>query len=111
MQISGDKKRRLACEQAIDRKFKTFKACAEACEKHARKMGIPSTWSQLSVQHYATCYADFSMRRIKVLADLLGFTDLKEMDEKYTPPAVRGAGLNWVGDEGSIARDFELKAK
>jgi len=112
MDLVGKGKRRLACEQAIARRgYKTFKECTEACERHARKLNSQTSWSNLAVQHYVTCYADFSMRRVKVLADLLGFSDIKEMDEKFTPPKMRGIGDNWVGDEGSIAKDYDLLTK
>lgn len=101
-------KRRLAAEQAIMfRGYKTFKECAEACEKLAEDKGINATFNHLSIQHFVTCNGNLSLKRLMILAELLNMNDFKQLNEVYSPPNPRGVGKDWIGEYGSRVADYD----
>lgn len=104
-------KRRLGCEQAIFRKWGniTFKEVTAICEKEARRLGRDDiTFSPLTIQQYVGAQRRLSMKRLEILASLLGVTNYQELDEVFEAPSQRGVGKNWVGEHGSIAKDYEI---
>lgn len=103
--------RRLAAEQAIRMAgFETFKDCGDACEKLARSKGLDVTFNSLAIQHYVTCNTNFSVKRMKLLAELLNVKDFVQMDEAFMPPKPRGVGKDWVGDNGTVVKDYDASA-
>lgn len=101
-------RRRLAAEQAIYKRFNTFAACADACNAYARENGYDVHFNRLSIQQYVGCQTNLSMKRLKVLADLLRITNYKELNEVFVAPKVRGAGLWWIGEDGHRVQDLDL---
>lgn len=107
---SSTRPRRLACEKAIQRRgFKTYEEVAKACEKQARKVGKEVTFSRFSIQNYVSCYHDLSLKRIEILADLLGVSNYKELNEIYEPPKVLDVGDYWQGNQGTRIQDIDSR--
>lgn len=101
-------KRRLAAEQAIRMAgFETFRECGEACEKLARSKGLTVTFNGLAIQHYVTCNTNFSIKRMKLLGELLNVTNYMQLDEAFMPPKPRGVGKDWLGDNGTRVIDYD----
>lgn len=101
-------KRRLIAEQALMLKgFKTFRECSKACEALARSKGLDLTFSPNTIQHYITCHCNLSVKRLSILAELVGVKNIMALDERFTPPRVRGVGDYWVGDNGSRVKDID----
>jgi hypothetical protein len=101
-------KRRLGAEQAIYRKFPNFRECARACEEHAKKTDIKATFNERCIQQYVGCQTNLSIRRLRILAELLGVTNFNELEEIFTAPKYRGEGLWWDGDQGNRVRDLDM---
>lgn len=101
-------KRRLAAEQAIYRRFNNFTDCAIACQKKADAMGVDVTFNRLSIQQYVGVQTNLSVRRLKVLAELLGVTNYSELDEVFTAPRHRGEGDWWIGQNGNKVKDIDM---
>ena len=86
-------KRRLAAEQAIRMSgFETFKECGKACEKLAKSKGLNVTFNDLAIQHYITCNTNFSIKRMKLLAELLNIKDFVQLEFVPEPLASRQMG-------------------
>ena len=101
-------KRRLAAEQAIYRKYNNFRECADACQKYCNAKGLKIGWNRLSIQQFVGCQTNLSMKRLAVLADMLGITDYKHFSEVFTAPKHRGEGEYWMGEHGNRVRDLEI---
>lgn len=101
-------KRRIAAEQAIRyRGYDNMKDCARACERLARQKGESITFNDLSIQQFITCNTNLSLKRLFILAELLNINDYKQLNEAYTPPNPRGVGKDWVGEHGSVVKDYD----
>lgn len=102
-----DTKTRIALQQAIY--IKGYKSCADfarACDAYCRQRGIDLTFGDTSIINYINCHCEMTFKRMRIISRLLKI-DYEEMDEKFTPPAVRGCGDWWIGDNGSRARDSD----
>ena len=110
--VGGGRPRRLVCEKAIDNKgFTTFKEVSEACEAYARKHGEDVTFNERAIQSYVAVNTNLSMKRLRILAAVLGVRDLLDLDEIYDPPVPRGVGKNWVGrNTGTVVKDYDASA-
>lgn len=107
--LKPNQKRRLAAEQAIyKRGFSNLIECAQACDEHAKKMELDITFNKHAIQQYVSVRCDLSIKRLKVLAELLGVTNYRELDEVFTAPARRGEGQYWLGDNGSRVKDIDM---
>ena len=107
--LKPEQKRRLAAEQAIYTKFNNFRDCADACNVLAAKKEVDITFNRLSIQHYVGCQTNLSMKRLKILAELLGVTNYQEMDEVFTAPRHRGEGEYWLGENGNRVKDLDMR--
>lgn len=101
-------RRRLGAEQAILRRFKTFTDCNNACIEYARRHNIDTSFNDGSVARYVSAYVNFSVKRLSILASILGVTNYKELDEIFTAPEHRGVGYEWVGEFGNKAKDIKI---
>lgn len=108
MTLKPSQKRRLACEQAIYRRFNNMEECIQACRRYADAHNLDIGFSKHSVRQYVGAYTNFSMKRLTVLAAVLGVTNLIEIDEVFTAPKYRGEGLEWIGERGHRVKDFDL---
>jgi hypothetical protein len=109
MSLKPLQKRRLAAEQAIYKKgYKNFTEVADACNIHAKKMNSTVTFNRLAIQQYVGCQTNLSMKRLKVLAELLGITNYQELDEIFTAPRRRGEGEYWYGENGNKVKDIDM---
>lgn len=108
LQLKPEQQRRLAAEQAVYRKFNNFGECAEACDNLAIKLGVNATFNRLSIQHYIGCQTNLSMKRLKILAEVLGITNYREMDEVFVAPKRRGEGDWWLGSDGNRIKDLDM---
>lgn len=107
--LKPQQKRRLAAEQAIYRKgFNNFAEVADACNLHAKKMELNVTFNRLAIQQYVGCQTNLSMKRLKVLAELLGVTNYQELDETFVAPCRRGHGEYWLGENGNRVKDLDM---
>lgn len=106
--LKPEQKRRFAAEQAIYRKFNNFRECADACQSYADKMKLGITFNRLSIQQYVGCQTNLSMKRLKILADVLGVTNYRELDEVFTAPRHRGEGDYWIGENGNRVKDIDI---
>lgn len=107
--LKPEQKRRLAAEQAIYAKgFNSFAECAEACEKLAQKINPDATFSRLSIQKYVGCQTNLSVRRLEILAEVLGITNYRELNEIFTAPKHRACGEWWTGDNGNRVKDIDM---
>jgi hypothetical protein len=48
------------------------------------------------------------MKRLKILAELLGVTNYQELDEVFTAPKRRGEGEYWLGENGNRVKDVDM---
>ena len=104
-------KRRLGAEQAIRLAgFRSFVECAEACERLARAKGKDIKFNKVSIQHFVSCRCNFSMKRLEILAELLGIRDFRLLTEVYTAPIPRGVGKYWEGEYGNKVKDFDASS-
>ena len=108
LSLKPEQKRRLAAEQAIYRKFNNFRECADACNLHAKKVESNATFNRLCIQQYVGVQTNLSMKRLKILAELLGVTNYQELDEVFTAPKRRGEGEYWLGENGNRVRDLDM---
>ncbi len=108
MNLKPLEKRRLACEQAVFRKFDTMQECVEACQEYADKKELDLTFNKNTVRHYVGCYTNLSLKRLLVLSEVLGVPDIKELDEVFTAPKHRGEGYDWEGSNGTRVKDFNI---
>lgn len=106
--LKPEQKRRLGAEQAIYRKFNTFKECAIACENLASKVDYKATFNERTIQQYVGVQTNLSVRRLRILAELLGVTNYGELDEIFTAPKRRGEGEWWHGENGNRVRDIDM---
>ena len=106
--LKPGQKRRLAAEQAIYQKFPNFRDCADACQVLASKLDTNITFNRLAIQHYVGCQTNLSIKRLKILAEVLGVTNYKELDEIFTAPRHRGEGEYWLGEDGNRIRDIDM---
>jgi hypothetical protein len=49
-----------------------------------------------------------SLKRLKVLAAVLGITNYPELDEVFVAPEHRGEGLFWEGENGNKIKDITI---
>jgi hypothetical protein len=108
MGMKPEQKRRLAAEQAIYRKFDNFRECADACQALADKKETGITFNRLAIQQYVGCQTNLSMRRLKILTEVLGVSNWTELDEIFVAPKHRGEGLYWLGENGNRIRDIDM---
>ena len=101
-------KRRLAAEQAIYNRFPNFKECGKACNAYCKARMLNITFNDMAVHQYVGCKTNFSVPRLKILAAVLGVTDLVQLDEVFVAPNHRGEGLPWVGESGRKVPDLVL---
>lgn len=102
-------KRRLGCEAAIYRKgFNNFREVSEACNIHAKKCESDVTFNRHCIQQYVGTQTNLSMRRLKILAEVLGVSNLRELDEVFVAPKYRGEGQYWLGEEGNRIKDLDM---
>lgn len=106
--LKPKQKRRLRAEMFISSKFNNFRECADACNKLAKQLDSSATFNRLSIQQYVGCKTNLSMKRLKILAELLNITDYKQLDEVFVAPENRMNGSDWIGDNGSIVKDFDI---
>ena len=107
--LKPEQKRRLAAEQAIYRKgFNNFREVADACNIQAKKAESNATFNRLCIQQYVGCHTNLSMKRLKILAELLGVTNYQELDEVFTAPRRRGEGEYWLGENGNRVKDIDM---
>lgn len=109
--LQPNERRRLAAEQAVTRKFRTFLDCTRSCRKYAEKKGLDLTFSDDFVSRYINAAYNLSMPRLKVLAAVLGITNYRDLDEIFIAPEDRGKGYPWVGENGTTANDIKLNTK
>lgn len=102
-------KRRLGAEQAILRKFNTFKEANDACIRYANKYNMDVTFMDNSVARYVSAQTNFSVTRLSILASITHVNNYRELDEVYIAPSVRGVGQNWKGNYGSTAKDILIE--
>lgn len=111
MQLKPGQRRRLAAEQAIYKKFSNFREANEACIRYANSHGMEDvTFNTVSIQQYIGCQTNLSLKRLKILASVLGVTNYAEMDEIFVAPKHRGEGLYWEGENGTKVKDIDLSA-
>lgn len=110
MGLKPKQKRRLAAEQALYHKFDTITECNEECNRYCRTHALDITFNKVSVQQYIGCQTNLSLKRLKILAAVLGVTNYPELDEIFTAPEVRGAGLYWEGDLGHKIPDINMNS-
>lgn len=108
MGLKPGQKRRLAAEQAIYNKFPSMAACNDACIKYCEKRCLDATFNKVTVQQYVGCQTNLSVKRLKILAEVLGVTNFLELDEIFIAPKHRGEGDYWVGDQGNRVPDIKL---
>jgi len=108
MTLKPEQKRRLGAEQAIYRKFPSMKECARECEKLAMKTDSKATFNERCIQQYVGVQTNLSMKRLKILAELLGVTNYSELDEVFTAPRRRGEGEWWLGENGNRVKDIDM---
>jgi hypothetical protein len=109
MTLKPCQKRRLAAEQAIYRRgFNNFREVADACNEFAKKCESSVTFNRLAVQQYVGCQTNLSMKRLKLLAEMLGITNYQELDEIFTAPVRRGCGEYWLGESGNKIKDLDM---
>lgn len=108
MTLKPNQKRRLAAEQAIYTRYDNFKECAKACQELAKKKETSITFNPLSIQHYVGVQTNLSVRRLKILAELLGVTNYQELDEIFEAPRRRGEGEYWLGENGNRVKDLDM---
>ena len=108
VEIMADKVPRPAPTNANQPKGPRAAACADACNAYARENGYDVHFNRLSIQQYVGCQTNLSMKRLKILADLLRITNYKELNEVFVAPKVRGAGLWWIGEDGHRVQDLDL---
>lgn len=109
--LKPKQKRRLAAEQAIYKKFGNFRDCNDACIRYANSHGMEDvTFNTVSIQQYVGVQTNLSLKRMKILAAVLGITNYAEMDEVFVAPAHRGEGLYWEGENGTKVKDIDLTA-
>lgn len=101
-------KRRLGCEAAVLRKFKTMADCTRACIKYSDDNDLGITFVADAVSRYIKGNTNFSSKRLHVLATILGVTNYREIDEIYTAPEHRGFGYPWQGEFGSTCKDIDF---
>lgn len=106
--LKPNQRRRFAAEQAIYKKFNNFRECADACQAYADKMKIDITFNRLSIQQYVGCQTNLSIKRLKILAEVLGVTNFRELDEVFTAPERRGEGEYWLGENGNKVKDIDF---
>jgi hypothetical protein len=109
MGLRPGQKRRLAAEQAIYRRFENFKECNDACARYCQMHGLEDvTFNKMTVQQYVGCQTNMSLKRLKVLAAVLGITNYPELDEVFVAPEHRGEGLFWEGENGNKIKDITI---
>lgn len=109
MSLKPEQKRRLGAEQAIYRKFNNFRDCADACNVLAEKKGVDITFNRLSIQQFVGCQTNLSMKRLTILAELLGITNYRELNEIFVAPRNRGCGDWWLSeDSGNRVKDIDM---
>jgi hypothetical protein len=109
MGLRPGQKRRLAAEQAIYRRFENFKACNDECIRYCKMHGLEDvTFNKMTVQQYVGCQTNMSLKRLKVLAAVLGITNYPELDEVFEAPEHRGEGLFWIGENGNKIKDIDI---
>ena len=100
-------KKRLAVEQAIKERGLTIKKCTDACDKLAKDRGLNVGFNGLAIHHYIGGYTNLSVNRLNILGDVLGVTNIKLLDEKFELIVDKDNGNYWLGEYGTIARDFD----
>lgn len=108
--LKSCQKRRLAAEQAIYMRYNSFADCAKACQELSDKKALGVTFNTLSIQQYVGCQTNLSMKRLKILAELLNITNYAEMDDVYVAPLRRGFGDYWVSARGNKVKDIDMSA-
>ena len=109
MSLKPEQKRRLAAEQAIYRRgFNNFREVADECNIHAKRVESNATFNRLAIQQYVGCQTNLSMKRLKILAEVLGITNYQELDEVFTAPRRRGEGEYWLGENGNRVKDIDM---
>jgi hypothetical protein len=108
MGLRPGQKRRLAAEQAIYRRFENFKECNDACARYCQMKGLSVTFNNMTIQQYVGCQTNMSLKRLKVLAAVLGITNYPELDEVFVAPEHRGEGLFWEGENGNKIKDITI---
>lgn len=100
-------KKRLAVEQAIKERGLTIKECRDACDKIAKDIGLNVGFNNVAIHHYISCFSDLSSKRLVILGDVLGVTNLKLLGEKFELIVDKDNGNYWLGEYGTIAKDFD----
>ena len=106
--LKPGQKRRLAAEQAIYKRFNNFRECNDACIDYCKKKGLDLTFNTVTIQQYVGCQTNLSLKRLKVLAAVLGVTNYPEMDEIFVAPKHRGEGDYWIGENGNKIKDVDM---
>lgn len=106
--LKPGQQRRILAEVLVLDKYPNFRDCAKACQKYADDNDIDVTFNILSVQHYVGCELNFSTKRLKILAKLLGVEDYATLDEIFVAPLERGHGKVWKGDNGTTITDIDM---
>lgn len=109
MAVNKGKMRRLKCEKALINRGMTAAEVTRECDKKSVQLGYNCTFNSRTVSQYINCNCNLGRDRLYILADVLGVSDTKEIDEKYREPEVRYMGLPWVGEFGTII--FDLKER
>lgn len=108
MGLKPKQKRRLAAEQAIYNKFNNFRECNDACVRYCQMKCLDVTFHQVAIQQYIGCQTNLSLKRLKVLAAVLGVSNYPELDEIFVAPEHRGEGLPWIGENGNKIADISI---
>lgn len=106
--MKPEEHRRLGCEQAVYRKFKSMQDCSRTCNQYCLVAGIKQHWDDGCVARYVAGTINISTRRLHVLQTVLGVRDTKTIDEIFIAPHLRGEGLDWVGQFGTRVADLKI---
>lgn len=110
MTLKSCEQRRLGCEQQIYRKFESVKDFTDKLNTVAVKnFGYDIgevNFKPGRINAYLSGNCDLSFKLMKILGFTLGVSDLREIDELYTAPRIRGRGEAWIGSMGSRAADI-----
>lgn len=109
MNLKPEERRRLICEQAVYRRFDSMKECSDACQDYVDKHGINMTFHRDTIRQYVACYSNLSVKRLKIVSEVLHVPDLKELDEVFIAPKHRGEGLDWIGVSGTRVKDIDIR--
>ena len=106
--LQSFERRRWGAIEAVNAKFKCYSDCSRACDAYAEKHGINVTFRDDTVSRYVTGCINLSMNRLKVLAAVIGYSDYSAIDEVFIAPQHRGAGYDWLGENGGVMKDLIL---